>query len=59
LYYLLSSYPSGLVNYWPVVSNVSAVLDVMTYNQITASTQTFATDKWSNTNAVIGVRGTR
>jgi hypothetical protein len=59
LYYLLSNYSSGLVNYWPVVSNVTTVLDVITSNQVTAITQTFATDKWSNANAAIGVRASR
>jgi hypothetical protein len=59
LFYLPSSYLSGLVNYWPVVSNVSTVLDVVTNNQLTATTQTFASDKWNNYNAAIGVRATR
>jgi hypothetical protein len=58
IFYLPSNYPSGLVNYWPVVTNVNTVLDVITANQLTATTQTFATDQWNNPNAAIGVRNT-
>jgi hypothetical protein len=59
LYVFYSNYTSGLVNYWPVLSTSTPVVDLFTGLAMTSTTPTRALDRLSSaSDAAIGVRGT-